>query len=56
MPDSFAVSTPVLEKFVAEVIEHEKRYAHSEKALRPERRSKVLEKIEEVAVRELDNA
>ena len=56
MPDSFEISIPVLEKFVAEVIDHEKRYAHSERGLKQERRSKVQEKIEEVAARELDNA
>lgn len=56
MPDSFEISPPVLEKFVAEIIQHEKRYAHSERGLKQERRSKVQEKIEETAVRELDNA
>jgi hypothetical protein len=56
MPNSFEISPSVLEKFVAEVIDHEKRYAHSERALKQERRSKLQEKIEEVATRELDKA
>ena len=56
MPDSLEISPPVLEKFVADVLQHEKRYAHSDRGAKQERRSKVVEKIEEVAARELDKA
>ena len=54
MPDAIEISPKVLEKFVADVIQHEKRYAHSDRGAKQERRSKVIEKIEEVASQELD--
>lgn len=54
MPDAIEISPSVLEKFVADVIQHEKRYAHSDRGAKQERRSKVIEKIEEVATKELD--
>ena len=54
--DEIEISPSTLEKFLAAIIQHEKRYAHNERGARNERRSKVVEKIEEVAAQELDKA
>ena len=54
--EEIEISPAVLETFLSAIIQHEKRYAHNERGARNERRSKVIEKIEEIAVRELDNA
>ena len=54
--EEIEISPSVLETFLSAIIQHEKRYAHNERGARNERRSKVIEKIEEIAVRELDNA
>lgn len=54
--DEIEISPSTLEKFIAAIIHHEKRYAHNERGARNERRSKVIEKIEDTAARELDQA
>lgn len=54
--DEIVISPSIIEKFLAAVIQHEKRYAHNERGARNERRSKVVEKIEETAAQELDKA
>lgn len=54
--EEIEISPSVLETFLSAIIQHEKRYAHNERGARNERRSKVIENIEEIAVRELDNA
>jgi hypothetical protein len=52
--EEIEINPSVLETFLSAIIQHEKRYAHNERGARNERRSKVVEKIEEVAARELD--
>lgn len=54
--EEIEISPTVLEKFLAGIIQHEKKYAHIERGAKNERRSIVVEKIEEIAARELDNA
>jgi hypothetical protein len=56
MNDEIQIKSSTLEKFLADIIQHEKRYAHNERGAKNERRSKVVEKIEETASRELDQA
>jgi hypothetical protein len=56
MTDEIQIKPSTLESFLSEIIQHEKRYAHNEKGAKNERRSKVVEKIEETASRELDKA
>jgi|WetSurMetagenome_2_1015567.scaffolds.fasta_scaffold1504813_1 hypothetical protein len=52
--DEIEITPSTLEAFLAAIIQHEKRYAHIERGARNERRSKVIEKIEETAAKELD--
>ena len=49
MPDT-------LEKFISDVMKIEKQYAHDRRNAKTERRSKIVEKVNEVAARELDQA
>lgn len=52
--EDIEIKPSILEAFLSAIIQHEKRYAHNERGARNERRSKVVEKIEEVAAQELD--
>ncbi len=54
--DEIEISPSMLEKFLTAIIQHEKRYAHNERGARNERRSIVIEKIEEIAAKEMDRA
>jgi hypothetical protein len=54
MSDEIQIMPSTLEGFLADIIQHEKRYAHNERGAKNERRSKVVEKVEETAARELD--
>jgi hypothetical protein len=56
MSDEILIKPSILETFLADIIQHEKRYAHTERGAKNERRSKVVEKVEEIAARELDQA
>jgi len=56
MTDEIQIKPSTLEKFLTEIVRLEKRYAHNERGARNERRSKVVEIIEETAARELDKA
>ena len=54
MSDEIQIMPSTLEGFLADIIQHEKRYAHNARGAKNERRSKVVEKVEETAARELD--
>ena len=54
--DEIEISPSTLDRFLEAIIQHEKRYAHNERGAKSERRSKVVEKIEEIAAQELDKA
>jgi hypothetical protein len=56
MNDEIEIKPSTLEAFLKTIIQLEKRYAHNERGAKQERRSKVVERIEEVAARELDRA
>jgi len=56
MSDEIEIKPSTLEAFLKTIIQLEKRYAHNERGAKQERRSKVVERIEEVAARELDCA
>jgi hypothetical protein len=56
MSDEILIKPSTLENFLADIIQHEKRYADTERGAKNERRSKVVEKVEETAARELDQA
>jgi hypothetical protein len=56
MSDEIHIKPATLENFLADIIKLEKRYAHSEKGAKIERRSKVVEAVEETSARELDKA
>jgi hypothetical protein len=56
MSDEIEIKPSTLEAFLTSVIQLEKRYAHNERGAKQERRSKVVERIEETAARELDKA
>jgi hypothetical protein len=56
MSDEIQIKPSTLENFLADIIQHEKRYADTERGAKNERRSKVVEKVEETAARELDQA
>jgi hypothetical protein len=56
MSDEIQINPATLENFLASIIKIEKKYAHTEKGAKNERRSQVVEAIEEVSARELDPA
>jgi hypothetical protein len=56
MSDEIQINPATLETFLADIIRHEKRYADTERGAKNERRSKVVEKVEETAAREIDEA
>ena len=45
-----------LERFISDVMKIEKQYAHDRRNAKTERRSKIVEKVDEIAARELDQA
>jgi hypothetical protein len=45
-----------LERFISDVMKIEKQYAHDRKNAKTERRSKIVEKVNDIAARELDQA
>jgi hypothetical protein len=45
-----------LEKFISEVMKIEKQYAHDRRNAKTERRSRIVEKVNDIAARELDEA
>jgi hypothetical protein len=56
LSDEINITPATLQVFLSQIIKIEKRYAHSEKGARNERRSKVVESVEETSARELDQA
>lgn len=56
MPEQDRLMPETLEHFISEVMRIEKQYAHDRRNAKTERRSKIVEKVNEVAARELDQA
>ena len=45
-----------LERFISDVMKIEKQYAHDRRNAKTERHSKIIEKVNDIAARELDQA
>jgi hypothetical protein len=56
MPQQDRLMPETLENFISEIMRIEKQYAHDRRNAKTERRSKIVEKVNDIAARELDQS